>query len=89
MALRTSDLLPCQPFFSRGHIVAGVAALLMQLTIVLWPLAASWARKFSPPGVSKSRRKPNVDQVLAELAKANRAPVDPYAKVPKKFRQTA
>lgn len=61
----------------------------MQLTIVLWPLAASWARKFSPSDAANSRRKPNVEQVLAELAKANRVPVDPYAKAPKKFRQTA
>ncbi len=89
MALRTSDLLPCAPFFARGHRVAGLMALLMQLSIFLWPMAASWARKFSSPDVARPRGKHNVDQVLAELARANRAPVDPYAKALKKFRQTA
>jgi hypothetical protein len=82
MALRLDVWLPCASFFSAGRIGAGFLALLMQLSIVLWPLAAKWARG--------TQNQSNIERMLAELAEAHRVPVDPYAAVPmKRFRQAA
>ncbi|HQT63655.1 MAG: hypothetical protein B7Z75_08015 [Acidocella sp. 20-57-95] len=89
MALKISDLLPCRAFFLAGKPVAGFVALLMQVSVFFWPLAASWARRVVRQPDGSARVKPNVNEVLEELVKANRAPVDPYARATKKFRQTA
>jgi hypothetical protein len=61
--------------------MAGIAALLMQVTLVLWPLATRWARRVH----EVSGR----EQLLAELASQHYVPADPYARPSKKFRQTA
>ncbi len=89
MALKLSDMLPCRAFFLAGKPAHGVAALLMQMSVFLWPLAASWARNVVSSPDGSARLKQNVNDVLEELVKANRAPVDPYARATKKFRQTA
>jgi len=59
----------------------GVLALVMQLSLIFWPLASKWARGT----VDQS----NIERMLAELSEANRAPVDPYAQPLKRFRQAA
>ncbi|OYV26421.1 MAG: hypothetical protein B7X08_01990 [Acidocella sp. 20-63-7] len=66
-------------FFAEGEALKGVWALLLQLTIVFWPLAAHWA--------SQSRQHSGVDRMLAEFSLAHQR--DPYAHTPKKFRQAA
>ena len=73
--------LPCAIFFAEGQIFKGLAALLMQISLILWPLAARWAER--------SAESFGVEKLLAELAQAHRAPVDPYAPPAKKFRHIA
>jgi hypothetical protein len=68
-------------FFASGRTMAGVAALLMQLTLVLWPVATRWARRVHEVSAR--------EQLLAELSSRHYVPVDPYARPSKKFRQTA
>jgi len=38
-----AKFLPCAVFFANGRTVSGVVALLMQATLVLWPVASRWA----------------------------------------------
>ncbi len=38
-----AKFLPCAVFFANGRAVGGVVALLMQATVVLWPVASRWA----------------------------------------------
>ncbi len=59
----------------------GLLALVMQVSLVFWPLATKWARGM----VDQS----NIERMLAELSEANRVPVDPYAQPMKRFRQAA
>jgi len=37
-------LLPCATFFSAGRTKAGILALLLQLSLVFWPVAVKQAR---------------------------------------------
>lgn len=79
---KLSRLLPCAAFFAEGRIYAGFVAFFMQLSVVLWPVAARWAR-------AKGERA-GVEKKLAELSETHRVHADPYAKQPeKKFRQIA
>lgn len=81
MHLRLDVWLPCASFFASGRMVLGLLALVMQMSLVLWPLASKWARGT----VDQS----NIERMLAELSEANRVPVDPYAQPLKRFRQAA
>jgi hypothetical protein len=81
MHLRSDVWLPCASFFSTGRVVLGLLALVMQVSLVFWPLATKWARGM----VDQS----NIERMLAELSEANRVPVDPYAQPMKRFRQAA
>ncbi len=38
-----AKFLPCAVFFANGRTVLGVATLLMQATLVFWPVASRWA----------------------------------------------
>ncbi len=38
-----TKFLPCAVFFANGRVASGVIALLMQATLVLWPVASRWA----------------------------------------------
>ncbi|WP_297491676.1 hypothetical protein [Acidocella sp.] len=67
--------------FADGHPVAALFALLMQATLVLWPVAARWAY------VSNERM--GVERLLAELSDTHQLSVDPYGNTAKKFRQLA
>jgi hypothetical protein len=81
MALKSTDVLPCGTFFSSGRTAFGVAALAMQVSIIFWPQASAWARRF--------KEEDGVDRLLAEFADTHRVPVDQYAAPAKRFRQAA
>jgi hypothetical protein len=73
--------LPCAVFFRAGRVLAGIGVLLMQLSLVLWPVASRMAR-----GLNEQS---GVERLLAELSERHRLPADPYAKPQKRFRQAA
>jgi hypothetical protein len=81
MAISTTELLPCGIFFSSGKMSLGITALAMQASIIFWPQASAWARRYKADS--------GVDRLLAEFADAHRVPVDPYAAPAKRFRQAA
>jgi len=76
---KMSQMLPCSSFFSEGRIFLGVLALLMQLSMVLWPMAARWA--------NRTAEQSGMERMLAELSETHR--LDPYSMPRKKFRQPA
>jgi hypothetical protein len=81
MAIRMTDMMPCVTFFSTGRIFFGIVAVFMQVSLVFWPQAAAWARRY--------REVDGVDRLLAEFADAHRVQADPYALPQKRFRQVA
>jgi hypothetical protein len=81
MRLKLDVWFPCASLFARGRIALGLLALVMQMSLIFWPLASKWARG--------SADQSNVERMLAELSEANRVPVDPYAQPLKRFRQAA
>lgn len=80
-ASKSTEFLPCASFFSEGRHVAGLVALAMQASIVLWPLASRWAREMN--------ERVGVERLLAELSETHRIPADPYGMPAKRFRQMA
>jgi hypothetical protein len=72
---------PCGSFFASGRVGAGLIALAMQLTLLLWPLAAKWARGQSDQS--------HIERMLTELSETHRPPVDPYSRPLKTFRKAA
>jgi hypothetical protein len=80
MAIKSSALFPCGVFFARGQVGMGIVTLLMQITIVLWPVAASMAGKTSSAE--------NVDSVLAQLSETHKVPMG-HIKPKKTFSQSA
>lgn len=80
-SLKSAKIFPCVALFADGRPVAGFVALLMQATLVLWPVAARWAYE--------SHERTGIEQLLNELSESNRVPSDPYRSVSKKFRQLA
>ena len=81
MTFRFSVVLPFVSFFEKVRILLGVVALLMQMTIVLWPLAARMARD--------TDERFSVEKLLDELSDTHRAPAEPFTRAPRKFRQLA
>jgi len=81
MSLKLSSLFPCVSFFSKGRLVTASLVLLMQLSIILWPIAVRWARTLN--------ERHGVEKLLAELSETHRVPSDPYAAPTKRFRQLA
>jgi hypothetical protein len=78
-SLKLSQILPCSSFFAEGRFVLACVALLMQLSLVLWPTAARWAQR--------TDEQSGMEKMLAELSETHR--IDPYARPTKKFRQLA
>lgn len=76
-----AKFFPCAALFADGRPVAGCFALLLQATIVFWPVAARWA--------FVSHERTGIERLLGELSETNRLTVDPYGTTPKKFRQLA
>jgi len=81
MSFKLSQILPCSSFFNEGRLFLGILALLMQVTLILWPVAAQWA--------NKTAERSGVEKLLAELSETHRRNIDPYAVPTKKFRQLA
>ncbi|WP_297368068.1 hypothetical protein [Acidocella sp.] len=81
-SFKMDKIFPCAKFFADGRTAAGIMALLMQLTLVLWPFAARWA--------TQAHERQRIERLLDELSEANIPTIDPYARAPrKKFRQMA
>ncbi len=78
---KLGKMFPCVSLYADGHPVAALFALLMQATIILWPVAARWAH------VSNERL--GIERLLAELSDTHHLSVPPYGGTPKKFRQLA
>lgn len=81
MRIKSWALFPCGAFFSAGHVFSGIIALLMQLSLIFWPRASAWSRRFQD--------RSQVENLLEQFSKTHRAEIDPYAMPPKKFRQAA
>jgi len=77
MRARINPLLPCTRFFSAGRPLSGLVNLLMQVTLVLWPLAVHSARKFHEERV--------VNRLLHEFGDTYPVPLQ-RAKLGKRFR---
>ncbi len=73
--------LPCAVFFRAGRVFSGIGVLLLQLSLVFWPVASRMAR-----GMNEQS---GVERLLAELSERHRLPADPYGKPAKRFRQAA
>jgi len=72
---------PCSTFFSEGRWGAGVAALLMQASIVLWPAASRWAHQ--------SQERESIEKMLNELSETHCTAQVKYRENGKRFRQVA
>ena len=80
-SLKLARYFPCGVFFSQGRPLAGVIALMLQATLIFWPVAARWATLFC--------ERSGIERLLGELSESNRLAADPYAAPAKKFRQLA
>lgn len=80
-SLKLAKIFPCAVFFAENRPVAAGVALLLQVTLIFWPVAARWAYV--------AHERSAVERLLGELSETNRLPDDPYGRTPKKFRQTA
>ena len=78
---KMGKIFPCVALFADGRPVAGAIAVLLQASLIFWPVAARWAY------VSNERT--GIERLLTELSDTHRLSVDPYGKTPKKFRQLA
>jgi hypothetical protein len=72
-------LLPCAFFFNQGQYRLGMMALLMQLSLVMWPAAVRLVRS--------EKQRNGMQRLLAEFSDLHMA--DPYARTPKTFRRAA
>ena len=79
-SLNLAKIFPCAALVADGRPVAGIIALFLQATLVLWPVASRWAHV--------SRERDGIERLLNELSETNRAE-DPYRFASKKFRQLA
>jgi hypothetical protein len=79
MNCKVNILLPCVTFFSAGRGAAGLLNLLMQATIVLWPLAYIWARHFN--------RADGVRRVLTDFSQTYEIPRSAHVRPSRRFRQ--
>ncbi|MDE8347000.1 MAG: hypothetical protein POH28_12645 [Acidocella sp.] len=81
MSVNIRHVFPCATFFASGQLLTAVVVLLMQLTVLLWPMASRMAKELD--------ERHGVERLLAQLSETHRAPSDPYAMPMKKFRQLA
>jgi hypothetical protein len=79
--LKFAKIFPCVALFADNRPIAGIIAILLQATVVLWPVAARWAYL--------SHERTGIERLLGELSETNRMAVDPYGNTSKKFRQLA
>jgi hypothetical protein len=81
MSVRLAVWCPCAVFFTSGRAGAGLLALTMQLSLLLWPVASRWARG--------SHEQRNIERMLVQLTQPYRPVVIPDDKPVKRFRQVA
>lgn len=79
-------LAPCMAFFLSGRPACGVLALMMQVSLLLWPAAVHWAKKV--------KEQDGIQRLLQELSETYRpalastaGPV--YPAISKTFQQPA
>ncbi|MBB5371947.1 hypothetical protein [Acidocella aromatica] len=58
-----AKFLPCAVLFANGRTFGGVIALLMQATIVFWPVASRWAFQLE--------ERKGIEALLDELSEAD------------------
>ena len=58
-----AKFLPCAVLFANGRTFGGVVALLMQATIVFWPVASRWAFQLE--------ERKGIEALLDELSEAD------------------
>ncbi len=80
-ALKLAKIFPSAALFADGRPVAGCFAMLLQATLVFWPVASRWAYV--------AHERTGIERLLGELSETNKLSVDPYGRTPKKFRQLA
>jgi hypothetical protein len=61
MTKKVNVLLPSATFFTNGSVRDGFCNLVLQCTIIFWPFALAWARRF--------RAKVMVEEALTEIAR--------------------
>jgi len=82
MRSKVNFLLPCATFFAAGRGFAGAGLLLMQASIILWPVAYRMARQLNEANA--------VDMKLNELSSTYKLPNHVrFATPSKRFRQVA
>jgi hypothetical protein len=79
-------IMPCMSFFLSGRPALGVLTLLMQVSLLLWPTAARWAKEM--------QEHDNIKKLLQELSETYRpalvaADEPAYPAISKKFQQPA
>jgi hypothetical protein len=78
--LTQPGFFPCAIFFDEGRPVMGCVTLLLQASLIFWPMASRLARE--------ATERTGIEKLLNELSDANRAPED-YRYTAKKFHQAA
>ncbi len=79
MSRNVSVLSPCVTFFLAGRTSAGLLNLMMQITLLLWPIAFAWARHFN--------RAAGVRRVLTGFSITYKVPRSAHVRPRKRFRR--
>jgi hypothetical protein len=78
MHFEKSSVLPCLTFFAAGRVVPGLLTLLMQMTVLFWPVAARMAREFD-----EAR---GLERMLSEISQSYKLPDSHHARARRSFR---
>ncbi len=70
-------VLPCAIFFRSGRRLDGFLNLLLQLTVIFWPVALAWAREV--------KRAHGVTALLSEISVTYKVPFEQMRKSGKTF----
>ena len=78
MRYQVNALLPCLTFFVAGRVMSGLLVLLMQASLVLWPLAIRMAHQLNESSA--------IDRILNELSAAYKLPAESHHLARKRLR---
>lgn len=83
---RSDVFAPFLKFFASGRLAFGFLAMLMQVSLLLWPAASRWAKK--------AREREEIEKLLQELSETHRPALSAvtkiiYPEVAKKIQQPA
>jgi hypothetical protein len=81
MNSQVSTYFPCAVFFRSGRTGLGIAVLLLQATLVFWPMASRLAREY--------REQSGMQVLLHEFSEKYGPPVELRGLRGKRFRQVA